>query len=243
MSLSLVAEECVGEEHGDGHGADAAGYGSDVGGDFRDIVEVDVAGQRVRGGRAADADIDDDGAGFDHIGLDEVGVAEGSDEDVGGSTMFVKVFGEAMDDGDGGVAVGCFLHEEGGEWFADDVAPADDDDVFALEWDLVVVEEDVDAVRSAGDKAARLSDEEFAHVDRVKAVDIFCGIDAADDVGGIDAGRQRELDEDAVDRGIFVEEVDFLLQFLFGDGGRVLFIEGEDTDLKALFLLSLDIGA
>jgi hypothetical protein len=170
-------------------------------------------------------------------------MAEGSDEDVCGSAMLVKMFGKAMDDGDGGIAMGCFLHEEGGQWLADDVAPADDDDVFALEWDLVVVEEDVDAVRSAGDEAARLSDEEFAHVDRMEAVDVFCRIDAADDVDGIDAGRQRELDEDAVDLWVFVEEVDFLLQFLFGDGGRVLFIEGEDTNLGALFLLSLDIGA
>jgi len=54
------------EEHGDGHGTDAAGDGGDEGGLFGNRLEVDVADQAVAalaGGvvDAVDADVDDDG--------------------------------------------------------------------------------------------------------------------------------------------------------------------------------------
>src|SRR5438045_4523258 len=59
------AAEGVFEEHGDGHRADAAGDGGDVGGFLTCDLEIDVAygffGSIGRGD-AVDADVDDDGA-------------------------------------------------------------------------------------------------------------------------------------------------------------------------------------
>jgi len=60
-------------QHGDGHRADAAGHGRDLGNEGRNRREVNVTGEAVSGflgriGDAVDADVDDDGAGFDHVG-------------------------------------------------------------------------------------------------------------------------------------------------------------------------------
>ena len=49
--------------------------------DLCGLVKVHVAAQDLA--HAVDADVDDDGAGFDHVAPDEPGFADGGDEDVG----------------------------------------------------------------------------------------------------------------------------------------------------------------
>jgi len=84
--LSFGGFDGVPEEHGDSEGADATRDGGEPAGDFVYGIEINVAdGLFFAGGvfDSGDADIDDDGAGFDHIGFDEAGDAGGGDEDVG----------------------------------------------------------------------------------------------------------------------------------------------------------------
>jgi len=109
--------EGVLHEEGDGHGADAAGDGGDgsaFGGDF---VEGDVADEFVaffgaRGFDAVDADIDNDSAFFDVLGLEEFGAADGGDDDVGLACDGAEVAGAGVGDCDGGVSAGTFGHEK-----------------------------------------------------------------------------------------------------------------------------------
>ena len=50
--------------------------------------------------------------------------------------------------------------------------------------------------------------DELAHVHRMKAVHVLGGIDPIEHLLGVDVLRQRQLDQDAVNRGIGVEPVD-----------------------------------
>ena len=89
MSAGAAARglQRVVEEHGDGHGADAAGDGGDEGGHLAHAVEVDVPDEALALGAvgvrdAVDADVDDDGAWADHLAgeggeVAGMGVAEG----------------------------------------------------------------------------------------------------------------------------------------------------------------------
>jgi len=116
----------VEEEHGDGHGADAAGDGGDEGGFFFDVFEIDVALEAVAdffGGvfDAIDAYVDNDSAGFNHVGGDGIARAGGGDDDIGAARVVGEIFCAGVADGDGGVAEGAFLDEDIGKGFADDI--------------------------------------------------------------------------------------------------------------------------
>ena len=58
-----------------------------------------------------------------------------------------------------------------------------------------------------------------AGIDRVEAVDILGRIDRGDDFLASICGGKRELDEDAIDRGIGVEPLDLGQQIGFAGGG------------------------
>ena len=90
--------EGVFHEHGDGHGADAAGNGSDGAALGGYAGEIDIASEAVAGFfagvfDAVDADIDDDGSVFYPIGLDHIGATYGGDKDVSAAADGGEVFG------------------------------------------------------------------------------------------------------------------------------------------------------
>ena len=119
------------KEHGDGHGADAARDGSDVSCNVRYILKIDVAYECAIG-EAIDSYVDDCGPFFHHFLFNEEGAPHRSDQNVGRAGEGGEVFRFAMGDGDGGVAVGLFLHEDGCEGFAHCVASPYDDDMFSF---------------------------------------------------------------------------------------------------------------
>ena len=137
---------------------------------------------------------------------------------------------------------GMLLHEEGGEWFADDVAAADDDNVLAGDGDVGGHEEMLDAAGRAGDDPG-FAEEEAADVVGMKSVDVFVDRYAAHDVADVQVGGERLLDEDGVNVGVLVEELDLAGELGWGDGLRKLSIEGEDADTGAAFFLGVDVGA
>lgn len=61
-----ITFDCVFHQHGDGHGAHAAGDGGDVAGDLLDVFEID-ASPHFPLLVAVEPDINDNGAWFDHI--------------------------------------------------------------------------------------------------------------------------------------------------------------------------------
>ena len=171
--------EGVAEEHGDGHGADAAGDGGDPTGDFGDFIEVDVAdgffgdfAEGVGDFDAVDADVDDHRARFDVVGAKEVGLADGDDDDVGVAGVGGGVLGVNVAEGDRGVAFG----EEEGEGAADDAGGADDGDFFAGEVEAGGVDEFDDGECGAGgDDGVAIDD--VADVGGVDAFDVFEDVD------------------------------------------------------------------
>src|SRR5262245_11923872 len=79
----LTGNQRVVQQHCDGHGADAAGYGGNRAGDIDRGGEIHVADWRDAVGHTIDAHVDNGRAGLDHVGFDEARLADGGDEDVG----------------------------------------------------------------------------------------------------------------------------------------------------------------
>ncbi len=214
--------EGIGDEHGDGHGADAAGDWGDGGAARGDVGEVDIADDAVAVfggwvGDAVDADVDDDGTVFDEVSGDEFRAADGGDEDIGVAADGGEVAGAGVGDGDGGVAAFAAGHEEEGEGFADDHGAADDDDAGSGGFDAVFDEEPLAAEGCAGDEGGGVFEGETGDILRVEAVDVFVWADGADDGGLVNVGWRGGLDEDAVDGGVGVE---------VGDDGEEIVLRG-----------------
>ena len=73
--------------------------------------------------------IDDDGPGFDHISRYEPRRPGSTDQDIGPPCCGFQIMGTGMAMSNGRIAVQAQL----GQWFADDIAPANDDDIFPRE--------------------------------------------------------------------------------------------------------------
>lgn len=240
----LGGVEGVLEEHGDGHGTDAAGDGGDGAGDFGAGVVVGITDEAIATFGigvifAVDADIDDDSAWFEHIAGDHFGAADGGDDDIGFFEVGVEVAGPAVADGDGGVG---FL-EEHGDGKANDIGAADDDGIGATDFDTTSFEEDHTAVGGTGDKAWFAPFHgEAADVEGVEAVDIFADVDGVKDSFFVDMVGEGELDEDAVDGGVGVEFLDEGEEVVLADIFGAFVGDGADTGFGAGAFFHTDVG-
>ena len=212
----------VAHEHGDGHGADAAGDGSQRTGGvhsvrmnvadehgtllaefceslreiFQEFFGFEFVGDFVR------ADVNNGGAGFEPVGFDVTGFAHRSDDDVRATNDVWQVARFGVADGDGGVRV----HQEKSHRLADDVAAAENDGVGAFDGDIVAAKNFHAAGGGASDEAFASADE-FSEIDGMKTVDVFRGVDGFENFFGIDLFGQGKLDEDAVHAVVTVEIV------------------------------------
>ena len=157
-------------------------------------VAREVAVELLARGDAVDADVDEGGAGLDHVRSDEAGAADGGDEDVGLASDCGEVARLRVADGDGRVLV----QQQHGDGLADDVAAADDDGVLAGDGNVAALENLDDSGGRAG-RERGTAGLQAAGVDGMKAVDIFLGRDGIEQRLGVDLRGQRQLDEDAVD--------------------------------------------
>src|SRR6266852_3932042 len=225
----------VAHEHGDGHGADAAGNGGERSGNVdgagmhvadesacfgaeffeavRKVVKKPLGFFGVR--NAVGANIDDCCAGLDPVRFHVAGFAHGGDDDIGAAEDFGQIARFGMADRDGGVGV----HEEKGHGFADDVAAAEDHGIGAFDLDFVAAKNFHAPCGSASNKAGTSADE-AAEIDGMEAVHVFGGIDSFENVLGVDLRGKRKLDENAVDVVGAIEVFDDGEQFKRRDGGR-----------------------
>src|SRR5205807_6412131 len=127
------------------------------------------------------ADIDHGGAGFEPVGLDVASFAHGGDDDVRAADDAGKIARFGMADGDSSVGV----HEEQRHRFANDVAAAEDDGVGSLDGNIVAAKNFHASGGGAGDETFASADE-FAEIDGVKTVHVFCGIDSFENFFGVD---------------------------------------------------------
>ena len=110
--------------------SDTTRHRRDCGRDFNGFRKIDVSDKAII--NAVDSDVNHDSSRPDHITRDEVGAADSCDQDVRLSCDFRKIAGAAVADGDGGIGAGFLLEEDIGNWFADDVAPANYHDLCAV---------------------------------------------------------------------------------------------------------------
>src|ERR1700682_2925894 len=108
-----------------------------------------------------------------------------------------------MADGDGRVG----MHEEKRHGFADNVAAAEDDGIGAFDLDVIASQNFHAASGRAGNKAGAPADE-ATEVDGMKSIDVFGRIDGFEDALGVDLGRERELNKDAVNIIVAVQIID-----------------------------------
>ena len=115
---------------------------------------------------------------------------------------------------------GCvaFEHEERRR-FADEVAPADDDCVCAIDRDARPFQQQNDARRRTGFYAAWQAQGEKAGVDGVKPVNVLHRIQRKHDAPHVDMSGRGLLDEDSTQGVVAVQSLDQRQQ-LFGGGGR-----------------------
>jgi len=183
---------------------------------------------------AVDANVDQGGAGLDHIGRYEAGAADGGDQDVGLAGDLAEVAGLGVADGDGGVVV----QQKHGGGLAYDVAAADYHSVLAGDGDVAALE-DLDDTRRRARREGGATGLEAAGVDGMEAVNIFLGRDGVEEGLGVNLLGQRKLDEDAVDVVAGVELGDEGEHLGGGDGvGR-----GDEVAEDAQFLAGFDFAA
>ena len=168
--------------------------------------------------------------------VDEVRAADGGDEDVGVERVPREVLRARVADRHGRVA----LEEEMRHRLADDRRAADHDGARALERDLVLVEHPHDAERRARDER-RPAEVEAAGVDRVDPVDVLLRRDRLDDPVLVEVVRQRELDEEPVDRVVGVERRDRREHVLLGRVRRELDVARLHARRGRGLLLQVDV--
>src|SRR5882724_2694718 len=249
----------IAHEHGDGHGTDAAGDGSERAGGI-DGVGMNVADEGAAFGAeffetvreifeealgllgigdAVGADVDDRGAGpssrsrLDPIGFDVAGFAHGGDDDVGAAEDIGQIAGFGMANGHGGVGV----HEEKRHGLADDIAAAEDHRVGAFDLDFITAQNFHTAGGSAGDQAGTSADE-ATEIDGVEAVHVLGGIDGFEDALGIDLRGKRELNQDAVNVVVAIQVFDYGEHFESSSSGR----RSEESAGEANLLASGDFA-
>ena len=110
---------------------------------------------------------------------------------------------------------GVLLQQQHGHGFAHDIAAANNDSVFAAQVIANGFEHLHAAIRRAGYKAWLAHHQSTGACD-VESIDIFFGRDGFNDFVGIDVFRYRQLHQNAVDGGVFVERVNARQQSRFG---------------------------
>ena len=185
---------------------------------------------------AVHPDVDDDGALLHPRPLHQLGLPDGSHQDVGARDLAGQVDGSRVSDRDGGVR----LEEHHRHRLTDDVGAADDEGPQALRIATRRGQEPHDAGRRAGPRS-RESDRERAHVVRVEAVRVLARIDRLEHGPLLDAFRQRELDQDSVDGLVRVQPGHEGKQLRLCRGRGKVVLDGTESHLLAVLALAADV--
>ena len=122
------------------------------------------------------------------------------DQDVGEQRELRQIAGFRVTNGHGRFA----LHQHQCHRLADDIARADNDDVFALERNILVFKQLQHPIGRTGRKY-RASRHESADIVEMEAVNILVDRNGVQDARHIERWRQRQLNQDAVNGRIIVE--------------------------------------
>ena len=192
-----------------------------------DAFKVHVATQFALG-VAVHAHVDHHRAGFDHVGGQDIDLADGSHNHVGLQGHGLEVFGAAVANGDRGI----FLQQHQRHGFAHNVAATNDHGVFAFEVKANALQHLHAAIRGAGPEARATHHEGAGAVD-VKAVHVFAGRYGFNHFLRVNVRRQRQLHQDAVNAGVGVQGVYARQQVVFAHAGGVLLQHRVQASVRA----------
>lgn len=213
--------ESIFHEGGDGHGAYAAGDGGDIAAKRGDFVEFDVTFEGKAAlfrsvGDAGDADVDDDGARLDHIGGHEFRAAKGCHEDIRLPAYLPEVAGMRMADRYGTVAGIGIAAEQDAHGASYDIATSYDYGVQAPGIDLIMFQQQHDAVGGCRDKGGQPL-YHLSYVGGMKAVDILGRVDGVDDLFIRDMFGQGKLYQDPVYVYVIIQVFDDAQELVLAD--------------------------
>ena len=209
---SFGGEQGVLHEHADGHGAYTARNRGDEAAFGCDSVEFDIAAEAeaafARGiGDACRTDVNHSRSVGHHVGGHKAWTPECRYENIGLTCHGGKVGCGAVAYGDSSIGAFAFLHEHGGEWFADNIAAAYHHYALAGSGYAVACQKFYDTCRS-GRMETWKTERLTADIYGMETVDIFLGIDGFDHGVFVDMLRQGQLYDETVDFRVFIEFVD-----------------------------------
>ncbi|MOA17788.1 hypothetical protein D3C78_1380570 [compost metagenome] len=148
-----------------------------------------------------------------------------------------QVLGETV--GHGGGATGQQqLHAHRA---ANDVGRANHNGIQTIGIDVVTLEQGHDAAWGTWAQFRRAL-AQTADVERVETVNVFIRMNTLQHFDVIDAGRQWQLDQDAVDLAVGIQPVDQRQQFGLTGGGRQIVGAREETHLITGAALAADVN-
>ena len=181
--------------------------------------------------------VHDDCALFDPLARNKARLADRNDQQIGVFDVMTQVFGEAVGDG-GGAARQQQLHAHRA---AHDVGGANHHGVQAIGVDVITLQQRHDAARGARTQARRAL-AQAAHVIRMETVNVFVRRDTLQHLHVVDARRQRQLNQNAVDLFIGIQGVNQFQQFCFAGGFRQIVRAGDEPHLFTRFAFAADIN-
>mmetsp|Transcript_68604 Transcript_68604/g.174177 ORF Transcript_68604/g.174177 Transcript_68604/m.174177 type:complete len:386 (+) Transcript_68604:647-1804(+) len=232
------------QQHGDGHRPHASGHGRDPRSDALGRREVHIADEAVpqffRGVLdGVDADVDDNAARLQPLALHEVGLADGSHDDVGLANEGHHVLRARVAHGDSGIhGLQELRHRH-----AHDVGSADDHGVLASDLDAGALDELDAPGRRAGHGQRRVAalQAEVADVHGRETVGVLLHLDGLQYRGLVDVLRERQLHEDGMHLGVVVELLDLGKQLRLARGLLERHVHRVEVDLRSRCLLIPDV--
>ena len=162
--------------------------------------------------------------------------ADADDDDVRLASHRAEIGRARVADGHGRV----LAEKQVGDRLADDLAPADDDGVAALDLDAVLLEQHHHARRSRRQEG-RAPEIEAAGARRVEAVDVLSLVDGREHAALVELLRHRQLDEDAVDLVVCVQALEHGEQLVLGRVGGKAFVVARHAGLDRCSVLVPDV--
>ena len=221
------------------HGSYSARDGGDPSGPFAGRFELDIAYQAAVV-HAVDADINDDGARFDPLPFDQPGLSYADHQDIRPAHFIFEIIRKAVGCG-GGAACQQQLH---GHRATNNIGCADDDRIATANGLTGTFQQSHHAFWCAGAEQGNTL-YQTPDIVRVEAVHILVGADAFNDRVGIDVVWEWQLNQYAVDSGVFVEFINQLKEFGLAGGARKVVGDGVKAYPFAVlpFFANIDPGS
>ena len=191
--------EGIFEKHCDSHRTYAAGNGGNVGRLGLDLGEIDVAA-KLSVGFAVYSDVNDNGSLLHHIALDELGLADRRDENIGLAADLCEILRSAMADSYRTVCV----KQKHCHRLTNDIGATDNHALLTANLNSALLEQYHNARGGARQKIV-ISDHNLAHVIRVERVNVLFRLDLEEHLGFVKMLGERKLHKNSVNLIVIIK--------------------------------------